>query len=119
MTPHLLTKIMIISVFCFAVIYDITIVLIDRSATISKIIQRSSLDYPSIALLFGILAGHFFWPMMIIELEYWKYSLPILSVLFISFLIIDILLGLPNTALLLWVLLGILLGHFLWPQNPM
>jgi hypothetical protein len=113
------TAIFVLTVTLIAVVFDIVMVFIDRQATISKLVTGLSTFYPSLAILCGIMIGHFFWPAVVDELNYWKISLPILGLVMVGVMAFDIWLGLPRVTLIIYVIVGALLGHYLWPQTAL
>lgn len=88
--------------------------------TISKIALDSVTKHPSIAVLIAIVMGHLFWPMAKMvgtETSYWKYTVPILAALWIGSVVLDILGMLPRVSPILYILIFVPLGHYLWPQK--
>ena len=115
----LATKIIVASIFLAAIFWDVIAVCINKCATISKIALNGASDYQSITLTLGFLLGHLFWPMIIAsELDYWKYSLPFVVVFLIAIVVIDLMFGFPDyLSPIMFLLFGIIAGHFLWPQK--
>lgn len=109
------------SFFALAIIWDIVATKINRLYTLSKVTLSGSINHPSLPFMLGILLGHMLWPMIISnELEYWKISLPILSVILIIFTIIDFSFNLNSLKIsqpIIYFLIGLLFGHFGWPQK--
>lgn len=90
--------------------------------TISKVLLDATRQHPSMAIMIGILLGHLMWPMQIYaELAYWKISLPIASVVWLVFLVLDLTIRLPvsEATPMEYFVAGFYMGHFLWPQQAL
>lgn len=119
MNTILLTKLIIGIGFICSIIYNIVIKVHSTTRdTISKVILDGTLSYPSLSLTFGVIVGHWLWPMCGAgEEAYWKISLPILCPIIVILMAYDFLRGLPPTLPLFYFLIGVVIGHFGWPQQ--
>lgn len=104
------------------ILWDLVIVFVappqpvDRGATISRVILDWAQLHPFIPLGTGALIGHWMWP----EHRYqsgpaWKYWL--LGAIGVAAFGLDIVGWLPQILPLVYVGLGVPLGHYLWPQR--
>lgn len=121
MNTPLLTKIIIGSGFLLAVVYNI-VIKIESTArdTISKVILDSTTAYPSLSFTFGVMVGHWLWPMQGMgEEPYWKYSLPLLIPIVLGLAAYDFLRGLPPSLPIVYFLAGLFAGHYGWPQKEL
>jgi len=119
MNSVLLTKIIIIITFIFAVIYNIFIKIYGTGrSTISKIILDTSTKYPSLAFIFGTMVGHWLYPFTYGEEPYWKYSMFILVPIVLIMLIYDFVWHLPSLYFPInYFMIGVFIGHYGWPQK--
>jgi|GEM_PF-2179965 len=105
------------SVIATAIVWDIIAAI---EPTPRDTISTVSLEYfwkrPVIPFFLGILIGHMSWPLDH-EPNHLKISIPILAVLCIGVLILDLGGYIPRTIPMLIVLVGVICGHLLWPQN--
>jgi hypothetical protein len=131
MTTKLITLIIVVAVTVGLIGYDIFIVIEPSpNDTISEVLLCSALAHPAIAWLWGGLAGHLFWPMIlhgkdvqpipfVAKMVHWRtyrwVALTILILTTISLLILDVTGKLPVHPALLLVA-GIPGGHWGWPQ---
>lgn len=115
----LISTILIYVFLGIAIVWDIIAVFLDKRFTLSKVIAAASISHPFAPLSVGILMGHLFWPMKIAsEQLYWKISLPILFILMAIFGAYDFICGIPNIFYpIVFLILGLFLGHFGWPQK--
>lgn len=87
--------------------------------TESEVILDWSIEYRALPFVFGVLGGHWFWPRP--EAKQYRPAL-YWSLFAATFLIFTIMLVLPEMARivlphpLLAVLVGIPIGHYMWPQ---
>ena len=120
MTSVLLTKIIIITTFVLAVIYNVFVKIYGAGrSTISKVILDTTIQYPSLAFIFGIMVGHWLFPSWWYgEESYWKYSMFILIPITLGVLIYDLIWHLPSLYFPInYFMIGIFVGHLGWPQK--
>lgn len=84
--------------------------------TISEVVLSYLRRHPFIPLAMGVLVGHLSWPWS--AASSFKLWLVLgLCAAGVAFLVLDIIRLLPGQWPIVYVLAGILLGHFLWPQT--
>ena len=114
----LISKYSIGIIFLLAILWDVIAVIIDKHGTLSNVIITETTNYLCIAVILGFMIGHLLWPMDIVsELNYWKASLPFATFVLMVVVAIDFTIGLPISFPVVYLLAGIILGHFLWPQK--
>lgn len=111
--------VLMLTTFVGLSIYDVYVVFFNKEKgdDLSGIIRRASRRAVTIPFAMGALMGHWFWP----GTQYMPLLLGLaaLTCIATSFGLLSAFvlykLRLPDAMLILWVLLGIVAGHFLWP----
>ena len=97
------------------IVYDIVVATNSgKGDTISEISLKWAWDWPTFALSWGVVAGHLFWPSR--DLNYKWERIGALWAIGLVALGVDIF-WLTDVFPLYPLVLGMLLGHALWPQK--
>ncbi len=86
-------------------------------ARLSPVIISFLWNHPSAALAVGVLIGHLMWP---VKFFYqpgmtWKYW--VLGVILAIVLVLDVVAVLPLVVPVIYAMVGVFLGHYLFPQR--
>jgi hypothetical protein len=109
---------LIVVASCVLIGWDIVVATnAERGDTISELLLAAASSHPSLAFAWGGLTGHLFWPRE--NPLFWRkpHTAWLLGVLAVALLAAEFIVSLkvlPIGPLLV----GISLGHWLWPQKP-
>lgn len=109
------TKWVIVAVTAALIVYDIVVAATPPGGdTLSEVIRDFARNWFFIPLTAGVLMGHWFWNTRKVSMGVWRYW--VLGAIGCVALVIDFIAPIRMFPIVPF-LLGIPLGHFLWPQQ--